>query len=69
MAAVYQNNWIDSVLCKISYYNVIEDGKSYKREDKNFTENKVPVQNFTDKKHLDTVQIRCFENIRLSVGC
>ena len=40
VAAVYQNNWIDSVLCKISYYNVIEDGKSYKREDKNFTENK-----------------------------
>lgn len=40
VAAVYQNNWIDSVLCKIGYYNVIEDGKSYKREDKNFIENK-----------------------------
>ena len=40
VAAVYQNNWIDSVLCKIGYYNVIEDGKSYKREDKNFTESK-----------------------------
>ncbi|MEI0551401.1 ATP-binding protein [Brachyspira intermedia] len=40
VAAVYQNNWIDSVLCKIGYYNVIEDGKSYKIEDKNFIESK-----------------------------
>ncbi|WP_020005349.1 ATP-binding protein [Brachyspira innocens] len=40
VAAVYQNNWTDSVLCKVGYYNVIEDGKSYKREDKNFIENK-----------------------------
>ncbi|EKV58320.1 ATP-binding protein [Brachyspira hampsonii] len=40
VAAVYQNNWTDSVLCKVGYYNVIEDGKLYKREDKNFIENK-----------------------------
>ncbi|WP_232473332.1 ATP-binding protein [Brachyspira sp. SAP_772] len=40
VAAVYQNNWIDSVLCKVEYYDSIEEGKSYKIEDKNFIENK-----------------------------
>ncbi|WP_297295596.1 ATP-binding protein [uncultured Brachyspira sp.] len=40
VAAVYQNNWIDSVLCKVEHYNIIEEGKSYKIEDKKFIENK-----------------------------
>lgn len=40
VAAVYQNNWIDSVLCKVEYHDPIEKGKPYKREDKNFIENK-----------------------------
>lgn len=40
VAAVHQNNWIDSVLCKVEYHDPIEKGKPYKREDKNFIENK-----------------------------
>ena len=41
VAAVYQNNWIDSVLCKVEHYNIIEEGKSYKIEDKNFINNRI----------------------------
>lgn len=40
VAAVYQNNWIDSVLCEVDNYNVTKDVKFYKVEDKNFIENK-----------------------------
>lgn len=44
VAAVYQNNWIESVLSKIEYYSS-DDIKIYKKKDDNFFKNKKNANN------------------------
>ena len=44
VAAVYQNNWIESVLSKIEYYQS-DDIKIYKKKDDNFFKNKKNANN------------------------